>query len=130
MPNSKRKSRVLKCNNCGGANKKECFCSQAKEALTKEQHEAWIQRLVQAELKKSGIEVFYLNRIEDVHGVSGTGAVAVGVQFPSKKCCMEWLSEYKTETIFENIETVEAIHGHEGRTQVVLGLPRTKKNHS
>lgn len=84
-------------------------------------------RLVQSELKKCGLSVFYLDRREDVHGVSGTGCVAIGLEMPSGKCVVEWLSEYTTETIFENIDQVEKIHGHQGKTLVVRGLPPPKR---
>src|SRR5438034_6612988 len=64
---------------------------------------------------------FHLNRIKDASGVSGTGIVAVGVEFPSKKCCIEWTS---TRTgvpglgIYDNMEGLKAIHGHDGKTEV------------
>ncbi len=71
---------------------------------------------------------FHLVRTEDVHGVSGTGVVARGVIFPKDgKAGMEWESDFDTITIFGSIEEIEAIHGHEGRTKVVMGPPPTVK---
>lgn len=77
---------------------------------------AYLGNITAKTLAKNGIRVFFLQRHHDVHGVSGTGKVAVAVEFPSKKCVMEWLSKYTTETIYENIQQIEEIHGHEGRT--------------
>lgn len=48
---------------------------------------------------------FYLQRNEDVSGTSGTGIVARGIVFPSGK----------------------AIHGHGGKTLVILGTPKVNK---
>ena len=70
-----------------------------------------------------GIRPFYLYRIEDASGVSGTGIVAVGVVLPSGKAVMEWRSRWKTLTVFESVEQVVLIHGHGGRTLFCWGLP-------
>ena len=67
---------------------------------------------------KSRMRLFYLERKEDVHGISGTGIVAVGVVLPSGRCVLEWLGAEVTETIFENIEQITRIHGHNGATLV------------
>lgn len=64
-------------------------------------------------------ERFVLRREEDATGVSGTGDVAEGVQFTSGWCAMTWRSDLTSITFYADIETVEAIHGHDGRTQVV-----------
>ena len=64
---------------------------------------------------------FYLNRVEDESGVSGTGIVAVGVQFPSGRCIIEWVSKLTDANslgIYDNLDDVEAVHGHSGKTQV------------
>ncbi|WP_411955519.1 hypothetical protein ACKXGF_07400 [Alkalibacillus sp. S2W] len=63
-------------------------------------------------------ERFYLLRNDDETGVSGTGIVATGVVLPSGKAIMEWLSEHTSVAIYESIEELEAIHGHNGRTVV------------
>ncbi len=71
---------------------------------------------------------FHLIRIEDVHGVSGTGLVARGIVFPKdNKCAMEWESDYDTITMFGSIEEIVAIHGHDGKTKVVMGPPKVKR---
>lgn len=73
------------------------------------------------------IKHFYLERIEDIHGKSGTGIVARGVVLPSGACVMEWLTFHSSICIYKNIEDVEKIHGHEGRTKIILGDPPSDK---
>ena len=67
---------------------------------------------------------FYLKRIEDESGVSGTGIVAVGVILPSGHCVLEWLTFTSSIAIYKNIADVEEIHGHGGKTQVIMGDPK------
>jgi hypothetical protein len=59
---------------------------------------------------------FVLDRIEDKTGVSGTGFVAEGILFDNGKCALAWLSRYRSVTVFDSIEEVEIIHGHDGKT--------------
>ncbi len=61
---------------------------------------------------------FFLNRTADVCGVSGTGNVAEGVQFSSGKCVIAWISETPSVEVYDNIDEVLRIHGHEGKTIV------------
>lgn len=62
---------------------------------------------------------FYLLRKEDESGVSGTGEVAVGVQFPSGVCVMEWLVEPHTHGWYDSVNDVIEIHGHDGKTELI-----------
>lgn len=66
---------------------------------------------------------FFLKRIEDESGVSGTGVVARGVVFPSGKVVLEWQTFHTSLCIYQNLADVEAIHGHHGKTLVVMGSP-------
>lgn len=66
------------------------------------------------------MRTFKLSRSKDVSGVSGTGDVAEGVEFENGQVALHWLSQYDSIAIFQNIHTVEVIHGHEGATQVVF----------
>jgi len=59
---------------------------------------------------------FYLERLEDVSGVSGTGIVAYGVTLPSGAVVLEWHTKFVTRAFYNNIEEVIAIHGHDGKT--------------
>lgn len=66
---------------------------------------------------------FYLRRIEDESGVSGTGVVARGMVFPSGAVVMEWQTFHSSICLYKNISDVESIHGHNGKTLVVMGSP-------
>lgn len=61
---------------------------------------------------------FRLIRHHDVSGVSGTGAVAEGVQFTDGAVALRWYGDYPTTTVWDAIESVIAIHGHAGATEV------------
>jgi hypothetical protein len=61
---------------------------------------------------------FYLERLEDVSGVSGTGVVVEGVEFSDGTCAYRWISNCATTVIADSIEIVERVHGHDGRTVV------------
>jgi len=63
---------------------------------------------------------FVLNRIEDESGVSGTGIVAEGVQFSNGKCVVSWLTQVHSTAVYDSIEDVKQIHGHKGKTEVVM----------
>lgn len=70
---------------------------------------------------------FVLQRDEDPTGVSGTGVVAEGVIFSSGKAVLEWLTDWPTSVVWHErgMESVEHIHGHDGRTRVVFLDPLT-----
>lgn len=61
---------------------------------------------------------FFLKRTEDVSGVSGTGRVAFGIQMPSGKVVIEWLTATSSEGIYNSVEECIHIHGHEGSTEI------------
>lgn len=65
---------------------------------------------------------FVLQRDQDVSGVSGTGTVAEGVLFSSGRVALEWCSDWPTSVVFHDrgLESVEAIHGHNGATRLVF----------
>ena len=71
----------------------------------------------------ASVRPFYLHRIVDASGVSGTGIVAVGAVLPSGKAILEWRSRWKTVTVFESVDQIVHIHGHGGRTQLHWGDP-------
>jgi hypothetical protein len=70
--------------------------------------------------RRGTLRIFHLLRNEDVSGVSGTGRVAVGVIFPSGKAVIEWLGANSTFEIFDQLDHVEQIHGHGGKTRIVF----------
>lgn len=63
---------------------------------------------------------FRLLRTEDVSGCSGTGYVAEGVEFSDGAVVLRWTSKWPTSVVFHDrgIESVQALHGHDGRTTV------------
>jgi hypothetical protein len=61
---------------------------------------------------------FRLIRHHDVSGVSGTGPVAEGVQFTDGAVALRWYGDYPTTTVWDAIDSVIAIHGHQGATEV------------
>jgi hypothetical protein len=73
------------------------------------------------------IKEFYLKRVEDETGISGTGVVARGVILPSGSVCMEWSTFHSSICLYKNISDVEAIHGHHGKTLVIMGPPPSEK---
>ena len=69
------------------------------------------------------IKEFFLMRVVDETGISGTGMVARGVVMPSGLAVMEWQTFHSSVAIYKNIADVEAIHGHNGKTLLMMGKP-------
>jgi hypothetical protein len=69
------------------------------------------------------MQKFYLQRIEDESGVSGTGRVAEGVIFANGWCALTWLTEYTCVANYKTIDDLIAVHGHGGKTRLVLEYP-------
>lgn len=63
---------------------------------------------------------FYLQRHEDVSGVSGTGKVAEGVEFENGMCALSFSSSYPHANVYANMRAVREVHGHSGATEVVF----------
>ena len=64
--------------------------------------------------------MFYLKRAEDESGISGTGRVAQGFVFDNGKVAVTWLSEHPSVTVYDSLGEVTAIHGHGGKTEIVM----------
>ena len=68
-----------------------------------------------------------LNRKDDESGVSGTGIVAEGVIFDSGKVAVSFMpfrargKATPSVIVYDCIEHVEQVHGHLGKTEVILG---------
>ena len=64
---------------------------------------------------------FYLERVDDISGVSGVGVVAEGVEFSDGTVAMRWMTDHLpcSTVIHESMEAVELIHGHGLATIVV-----------
>ena len=54
-------------------------------------------------------------------GISGTGVVALGVEWPDGMVVLRWTSDWPTSVVFHErgMASVEAVHGHGGKTEVV-----------
>ena len=63
---------------------------------------------------------FWLLRVNDVSGVSGTGVVAHGVIFENGQCAMSWLTQYSSIAIYSGIGTLKKIHEHNGATKLIF----------
>ena len=61
---------------------------------------------------------FELIRETDVTGVSGTGMVAGGVVWGDGRVAMRWFTDINSTVLYDSIDDVEYIHGHDGRTKV------------
>lgn len=64
---------------------------------------------------------FELHRDIDISGVSGTGVVCWGVEFPDGRAATRWAqSEHGRQTAaWDSIDHVIAVHGHHGATRLV-----------
>lgn len=67
------------------------------------------------------VKPFYLFRHEDASGLSGTGVVAVGAQFPDGQIVFQWVTYRSSMEIYRSLENLIEIHGHEGKTEVIFG---------
>lgn len=62
---------------------------------------------------------FWLDRKEDVSGISGTGIVAEGIIFTSGSCVLTWLTGIAQISVYPSLDHVRMIHGHDGMTEIV-----------
>lgn len=51
--------------------------------------------------------------------MSGTGRIAEGVQFTTGECVLNWFTAHRSQAFYANVETLDAIHGHGGKTKLV-----------
>jgi hypothetical protein len=66
-----------------------------------------------------GMRNFLLYRKEDETGISGTGLIAEGVEFFNGQCVLRWLTKPGSIGIFNSLEDLLRIHGHQGKTRAV-----------
>lgn len=65
------------------------------------------------------MRAFVLERSEDITGVSGVGTVAEGVEFSDGRVVLRWIvGDHRSTVTWDSIESVAAIHGHNGATKV------------
>lgn len=63
---------------------------------------------------------FFLERDEDLSGVSGIGRVAEGFVFTDGTVALRWLTAFHSTSVYDSVKDVIEIHGHEGRTKIVF----------
>lgn len=61
---------------------------------------------------------FQLVRTHDVSGVSGTGVVCYGVEWPDGRVSTRWNSERAQSCSWDSIDDMIAVHGHGGHTVI------------
>lgn len=61
---------------------------------------------------------FRLRRYRDISGVSGTGCPAEGAVFSDGAVALHWTGAYPATGVWPDIESVIAVHGHQGATVV------------
>ena len=66
------------------------------------------------------MRAFTLERDADPTGVSGTGKIAEGIEFDDGRVALRWcVGEHRSTVTWDSIQSVQAIHGHDGKTRVV-----------
>ena len=66
------------------------------------------------------MKTFTLERDIDVSGISGVGTVAEGIEFSTGKVAIHWISnDHHSTVVWDSIDSVIAIHGHNGATRLV-----------
>ncbi|MGV9271496.1 LuxR C-terminal-related transcriptional regulator [Kitasatospora sp. NPDC003701] len=63
--------------------------------------------------------LFHLQRDTDITGVSGTGTVAHGVQWPDGTVTIRWAGDRPSTVQWASIDDAEAVHGHGGHTRII-----------
>jgi hypothetical protein len=80
------------------------------------------------------VRPFELVRYRDPSGVSGTGVVAEGCVFTDGSVALRWRGNNPATAVWPDLESVLAVHGHHGATEVrwmkpVPVTPRSQVDH-
>lgn len=76
--------------------------------------------------ERTAVRVFHLQRERDLSGISGTGRVADGVQWPDGTVSIRWRGPRPSTVTWDSIDHAEQVHGHGGTTRIVWApLPDT-----
>ncbi len=72
---------------------------------------------------------FYLQRGEDISGMSGLGKIAEGIEWGNGRVAIIWLSSSPSTGQYDSITALETIHTHNGQhdTKVVWIDPKYEK---
>lgn len=63
--------------------------------------------------------IFYLIRLVDPTGISGTGIVADGTQFQDGTCVLGWATDIGSVAVYRSIDHIRKLHCH-GHDSVIL----------
>lgn len=72
--------------------------------------------------------VFTLQRDHDITGISGTGPVAHGVQWPDGTVTIRWTGPRPSTVNWNSIDDVIAINGHGGTTRIIWADGQPEQN--
>ena len=61
---------------------------------------------------------FLLFRTKDVTGMSGTGVVGWGVEFPDGSAALRWATAHPSTVAWPSVDDIVAVHGHQGATVI------------
>ena len=61
---------------------------------------------------------FLLFRTRDITGMSGTGVVAWGVEFPDGTAALRWNTAHPSTVAWPSVDDIVAVHGHQGATVI------------
>ncbi len=67
------------------------------------------------------MQLYKMNRKEDVNGISGTGIVAEVVEFTDGACVVRWIKGATKQNVastvfYDSKEELLKVHGHDGKT--------------
>lgn len=65
------------------------------------------------------VRTFWLQRVVDVSGVSGTGRVAEGCEFEDGTTVIRWRGQQRSTVVWDSIQDAIDVHGHDGKTRFV-----------
>ena len=68
----------------------------------------------------SEARLFVLQRDQDISGISGTGIVADGVQWPNGQVTLCWRGEHSSVAVWPCMSDAMWCHGHDGATKAVF----------
>lgn len=67
------------------------------------------------------IRTFYLNREQDISGISGIGRVAEGCVFNDGQVVLKWeCGNHSSINIYKSLQDMEYVHSHGGKTKVIF----------
>lgn len=62
---------------------------------------------------------FEMHRNNDITGVSGEGVVTSGVMWADGRVALRWNTATSSVTVFDSVDDMMFIHGHDGATELV-----------